>query len=179
MGCVIWVARKKEESSRAPPCFREHTQTDDDGKQVYRSHHLCCFRVRLEVQTCTSWKAPIIWEGMFNPTLYDQTHVKHGSSVAVTVFAVGRFVPLPGWKRFRPGGQMEPRPQNAQLTTILMSNLSLFGVLKGTWRLISKPFSLRRRRSSCWDYRWRITCSRTCRRWSPKYSWVLREGWKW
>ncbi|XP_037347053.2 alpha-1,3-galactosyltransferase 2-like [Pungitius pungitius] len=47
---------------------------------------------RRDVQTCTSWKAPIIWEGMFDPELYDQMHQKEGSSVALTVFAVGRYL---------------------------------------------------------------------------------------
>ncbi|XP_027859245.1 alpha-1,3-galactosyltransferase 2 isoform X1 [Xiphophorus couchianus] len=47
---------------------------------------------RNDVQTCTSWKAPIIWEGMFNPSHYDQIHRNKGSSVALTVFAVGRYL---------------------------------------------------------------------------------------
>ncbi|XP_028302945.1 alpha-1,3-galactosyltransferase 2-like isoform X2 [Gouania willdenowi] len=47
---------------------------------------------RHDVQTCTSWNAPIIWEGMFDPDLYDQTHKKKDSSVALTVFAVGRYL---------------------------------------------------------------------------------------
>ncbi|XP_031702224.1 N-acetyllactosaminide alpha-1,3-galactosyltransferase-like isoform X2 [Anarrhichthys ocellatus] len=47
---------------------------------------------RPNVQTCTSWKAPIIWEGMFDPDLYDQAHKTEGSSVALTVFAVGRYL---------------------------------------------------------------------------------------
>ncbi|KAM6947181.1 alpha-1,3-galactosyltransferase 2-like [Lycodopsis pacificus] len=47
---------------------------------------------RSKVQTCTSWKAPIIWEGMFDPDLYDQVHKTEGSSVALTVFAVGRYL---------------------------------------------------------------------------------------
>lgn len=42
--------------------------------------------------TCTSWNAPIIWEGMFNPSHYDQIHTNEESSVALTVFAVGRLV---------------------------------------------------------------------------------------
>lgn len=29
---------------------------------------------------------------MFDPKIYDQNHKKEGSSVALTVFAVGRFV---------------------------------------------------------------------------------------
>ncbi|KAM3621838.1 uncharacterized protein V6R79_016754 [Siganus canaliculatus] len=47
---------------------------------------------RPDVQTCTSWKAPIIWEGMFDPDLYDRTHKAEGSAVALTVFAVGRYL---------------------------------------------------------------------------------------
>lgn len=47
---------------------------------------------RQGVQTCTQWKAPVIWEGMFDAALYDQTHMKKGSSVALTVFAVGRYL---------------------------------------------------------------------------------------
>ncbi|XP_043977973.1 alpha-1,3-galactosyltransferase 2-like isoform X2 [Gambusia affinis] len=47
---------------------------------------------RNDVQTCTSWKAPIIWEGMFNPSHFDQIHRNKGSSVALTVFAVGRYL---------------------------------------------------------------------------------------
>ncbi|XP_036957095.1 alpha-1,3-galactosyltransferase 2-like isoform X2 [Acanthopagrus latus] len=47
---------------------------------------------RPDVQTCTSWKAPILWDGMFDPDLYDQTHRNEGTSVALTVFAVGRYL---------------------------------------------------------------------------------------
>uniref|UniRef100_A0A3Q1GKW6 Alpha 1,3-galactosyltransferase 2 n=1 Tax=Acanthochromis polyacanthus TaxID=80966 RepID=A0A3Q1GKW6_9TELE len=58
---------------------------------VFVNVFFLCFRSRRDVQTCTSWKAPIIWEGMFDPDLYDQMHKKEGTSVALTVFAVGRF----------------------------------------------------------------------------------------
>ncbi|XP_058488037.1 alpha-1,3-galactosyltransferase 2-like isoform X1 [Solea solea] len=47
---------------------------------------------RDDVQTCTYWRAPIIWEGMFDPEIYDETHKKKGSSVALVVFAVGRYL---------------------------------------------------------------------------------------
>lgn len=50
------------------------------------------FRARPAVETKTSWNAPIIWEGMFDPDVYDQYHIRLQSSVALTVFAVGRFV---------------------------------------------------------------------------------------
>lgn len=47
---------------------------------------------RDDVQTCTKWKAPIIWDGMFDVNLYDEAHKREKSSVAVTVFAVGRYL---------------------------------------------------------------------------------------
>ncbi|XP_061583357.1 alpha-1,3-galactosyltransferase 2-like isoform X2 [Cololabis saira] len=47
---------------------------------------------RPDVLTCTPWKAPIMWEGMFDPDRYDQVHKKQGSSVALTVFAIGRYL---------------------------------------------------------------------------------------
>ncbi|XP_072238038.1 alpha-1,3-galactosyltransferase 2-like isoform X2 [Leuresthes tenuis] len=50
------------------------------------------FWSRRDVPTCTPWKTPIIWEGMFDPDRYDQLHKKQGSSVALTVFAVGRYL---------------------------------------------------------------------------------------
>ncbi|KAI3377379.1 hypothetical protein L3Q82_008569 [Scortum barcoo] len=50
------------------------------------------FEARPEVITRTSWNAPIIWEGIFDPKLYDQKHIRNGSSVALTVFAVGRYL---------------------------------------------------------------------------------------
>lgn len=47
---------------------------------------------RSDVQTCTTWRAPIIWDGMFNTELYDEAHKRDKSSVALTVFAVGRYL---------------------------------------------------------------------------------------
>ncbi|KAL4622556.1 alpha-1,3-galactosyltransferase 2 [Arapaima gigas] len=47
---------------------------------------------RTDVQTCTYWGAPIMWDGMFNSTVYDQEHRGRGTSVALTVFAVGRYL---------------------------------------------------------------------------------------
>ncbi|XP_034729218.1 N-acetyllactosaminide alpha-1,3-galactosyltransferase-like [Etheostoma cragini] len=50
------------------------------------------FGARQGVETRTSWNAPIIWEGMFDPKLHDQMHIQNKSSVALTVFAVGRYL---------------------------------------------------------------------------------------
>lgn len=47
---------------------------------------------RSDVQTCTKWKAPVIWDGMFDAQLYDEAHKREKSSVALTVFAVGRYL---------------------------------------------------------------------------------------
>lgn len=40
----------------------------------------------------TPWKAPILWEGMFDGEIYDKAHIVANSSVALTVFAVGRYL---------------------------------------------------------------------------------------
>ncbi|XP_029000887.1 alpha-1,3-galactosyltransferase 2-like [Betta splendens] len=50
------------------------------------------YGARPAVETRTSWNAPIMWEGMFDPNLYDQAHVELQTSVALTVFAVGRYL---------------------------------------------------------------------------------------
>ncbi|XP_026233614.1 N-acetyllactosaminide alpha-1,3-galactosyltransferase-like [Anabas testudineus] len=50
------------------------------------------FGARPEVKTRTSWNAPIVWEGMFDPNLYDQHHIRIKTTVALTVFAVGRYL---------------------------------------------------------------------------------------
>ncbi|KAG9352938.1 hypothetical protein JZ751_017514 [Albula glossodonta] len=47
---------------------------------------------RRDVQTCTYWGAPVMWDGMFSPNTYDRVHRERGSSVALTVFAVGRYL---------------------------------------------------------------------------------------
>ncbi|KAJ8388974.1 hypothetical protein AAFF_G00125350 [Aldrovandia affinis] len=49
---------------------------------------------RNDVETCTSWGAPIIWEGMFDPDVYDKHHKKMDTSVALTVFAIGRYLEI-------------------------------------------------------------------------------------
>ncbi|XP_036390306.1 alpha-1,3-galactosyltransferase 2-like [Megalops cyprinoides] len=49
---------------------------------------------RTDVKTCTFWGAPIMWEGMFDPHLYDEYHKNMGTSVALTVFAIGRYLKM-------------------------------------------------------------------------------------
>lgn len=50
------------------------------------------FGARPAVQTRTYWGAPIIWEGMFDRRLLDRKHIRENSTVALTVFAVGRYL---------------------------------------------------------------------------------------
>uniref|UniRef100_A0A8C7YJE3 Uncharacterized protein n=1 Tax=Oryzias sinensis TaxID=183150 RepID=A0A8C7YJE3_9TELE len=45
-----------------------------------------------EVKTRTSWNAPIVWELTLHPDLYDRRHQEAKTTVALTVFPVGRFV---------------------------------------------------------------------------------------
>ncbi|XP_034076791.1 alpha-1,3-galactosyltransferase 2-like [Gymnodraco acuticeps] len=61
-------------------------------RQIINLDDTLHFGARQGVETRTSWKAPIIWEGMFDPNLYDQKHIQNQTSVALTVFAVGRYL---------------------------------------------------------------------------------------
>ncbi|XP_046905077.1 alpha-1,3-galactosyltransferase 2-like [Hypomesus transpacificus] len=47
---------------------------------------------RTDVKTFTEWGAPIIWERIFDRDECDREHKKKHSSVALTVFAVGRYL---------------------------------------------------------------------------------------
>lgn len=47
-------------------------------------------RARPEVLTCTSWGAPIIWDGTFDPDVAQQKAVEQNLTIGLTVFAVGR-----------------------------------------------------------------------------------------
>uniref|UniRef100_A0A1A8K6M7 Alpha 1,3-galactosyltransferase 2 n=2 Tax=Nothobranchius TaxID=28779 RepID=A0A1A8K6M7_NOTKU len=50
------------------------------------------YQARPNVPTRTTWNAPIMWELMFDANLYDRTHKEANTSVAMTVFAVGRYL---------------------------------------------------------------------------------------
>lgn len=47
-------------------------------------------RARPEVLTCTSWGAPIIWDGTFDPDVAQQEAGQRNLTIGLTVFAVGR-----------------------------------------------------------------------------------------
>uniref|UniRef100_A0A4W2EC89 Uncharacterized protein n=1 Tax=Bos indicus x Bos taurus TaxID=30522 RepID=A0A4W2EC89_BOBOX len=47
---------------------------------------------RPEVLTCTSWGAPIIWDGTFDPDVAQKEAVQRNLTVGLTVFAVGRYL---------------------------------------------------------------------------------------
>lgn len=49
---------------------------------------------RTDVQTCTQWKAPIIWDGTFNATVYDEMYKKQNIVIGLTVFAVGNYLDM-------------------------------------------------------------------------------------
>ncbi|KAK7915873.1 hypothetical protein WMY93_011634 [Mugilogobius chulae] len=70
-----------------------HVYTVLPGLQlICQSQYVRNVRSRGDVQTCTKWNAPIIWEGMFDSRLYDESHRRKKSSVALTVFAVGKYL---------------------------------------------------------------------------------------
>ncbi|XP_061042816.1 alpha-1,3-galactosyltransferase 2 [Eubalaena glacialis] len=45
-----------------------------------------------EVLTCTCWRAPIIWDGTFDPDVAQQEAVQQNLTIGLTVFAVGRYL---------------------------------------------------------------------------------------
>uniref|UniRef100_A0A671V6G9 Globoside alpha-1,3-N-acetylgalactosaminyltransferase 1, like 4 n=1 Tax=Sparus aurata TaxID=8175 RepID=A0A671V6G9_SPAAU len=47
---------------------------------------------RSDVVSVTPWLAPVVWEGTFNPVLLDSIYEPQNISVAVTVFAVGKYI---------------------------------------------------------------------------------------
>ncbi|XP_007948659.1 alpha-1,3-galactosyltransferase 2 [Orycteropus afer afer] len=47
---------------------------------------------RPEVLTCTSWGAPIIWDGIFDPAVAQQQARQKNLTIGLTVFAVGRYL---------------------------------------------------------------------------------------
>nr|XP_013009670.1 alpha-1,3-galactosyltransferase 2 [Cavia porcellus] len=47
---------------------------------------------RPNVLTCTSWKAPIIWDGTFNPDVAQREARRQNLTIGLTVFAVGRYL---------------------------------------------------------------------------------------
>ncbi|KAM8788421.1 alpha-1,3-galactosyltransferase 2 [Rhynchonycteris naso] len=47
---------------------------------------------RPEVLTCTSWGAPIIWDGTFDPDVAQQEAIQQNLTIGLTVFAVGRYL---------------------------------------------------------------------------------------
>uniref|UniRef100_A0A8C8SAN7 Alpha 1,3-galactosyltransferase 2 n=1 Tax=Pelusios castaneus TaxID=367368 RepID=A0A8C8SAN7_9SAUR len=49
-------------------------------------------RSRQDVLTCTSWGAPIVWEGTFDPEILQQKYGSQNLTVGLTVFAVGRYL---------------------------------------------------------------------------------------
>ncbi|XP_041062627.1 alpha-1,3-galactosyltransferase 2-like isoform X1 [Carcharodon carcharias] len=49
---------------------------------------------RTDVQTCTNWKAPIIWDGTFNPIYHDAMYKKQNIVIGLTVFAVGKYLDM-------------------------------------------------------------------------------------
>ncbi|XP_043919198.1 alpha-1,3-galactosyltransferase 2 [Protopterus annectens] len=49
---------------------------------------------RADVQTCTYWGAPIIWERTFDPQYYDEEYAKQNVTIGLTVFAVGKYLDM-------------------------------------------------------------------------------------
>ncbi|KAK7919228.1 hypothetical protein WMY93_010512 [Mugilogobius chulae] len=91
LGCLILLAISTVYMSKEMYRPSSHSSTrkvttmkELDEKLNYKS--------RTAVETQTAWKAPIMWEGMWDPLVYDRVHMENQSSVALTVFAIGRYL---------------------------------------------------------------------------------------
>ncbi|KAA0722746.1 Histo-blood group ABO system transferase [Triplophysa tibetana] len=47
---------------------------------------------RRDIATVSSWLAPIVWEGTFDPTLIDNVYKPKNLTIATTVFVVGKYM---------------------------------------------------------------------------------------
>ncbi|XP_056628204.1 histo-blood group ABO system transferase 2-like isoform X2 [Triplophysa dalaica] len=47
---------------------------------------------RRDIATVSSWLAPIVWEGTFDPTLIDDVYKQKNLTIATTVFVVGKYM---------------------------------------------------------------------------------------
>lgn len=47
---------------------------------------------RRDIATVSTWLAPIVWEGTFDPTLIDAVYKPKNLTIATTVFAVGKYI---------------------------------------------------------------------------------------
>ncbi|XP_041068307.1 N-acetyllactosaminide alpha-1,3-galactosyltransferase-like [Carcharodon carcharias] len=53
---------------------------------------LDCFDAITDQQTITSWSAPIMWDGTFDPVERDEFYFKRKAVIGLTVFAIGRYL---------------------------------------------------------------------------------------
>ncbi|KAG7231991.1 hypothetical protein INR49_010024 [Caranx melampygus] len=67
-------------------------QTDVSQVDSLRYEQPSIVQGRTDVVSVTPWLAPVVWEGTFNPVLLDSIYRPRNISVAVTVFAVGKYI---------------------------------------------------------------------------------------
>ncbi|XP_060924582.1 N-acetyllactosaminide alpha-1,3-galactosyltransferase-like [Limanda limanda] len=85
-GAVAEVIREKGPSRHRGPLYPVTSNR-------YRTDFILSIsRARQTVKTITSWNSPIMWNGTFDGKAYDELHIQLRSSVALTVFAVGRYL---------------------------------------------------------------------------------------
>ncbi|KAL3054437.1 hypothetical protein OYC64_006719 [Pagothenia borchgrevinki] len=82
--------------------LNDSRQTDSDVLPLSEEFHLEAEHLRYQqpsiligrtdVVTVTPWLAPVVWDGTFDPVLLDGLYRPRNISVAVTVFAVGKYI---------------------------------------------------------------------------------------
>nr|XP_008528709.1 PREDICTED: alpha 1,3-galactosyltransferase 2 [Equus przewalskii] len=121
---------------------------------------------RPEVLTCTSWGAPIIWDGTFDPDVAQQKAVEQNLTIGLTVFAVGRFggsvAALRGLTAHCARGQRQDRARGLEARWHDESHLNKFFWLHKPAKVLSPEF--------CWspDIGRRAEIRRPRLLWAPK-----------
>ncbi|XP_068605526.1 globoside alpha-1,3-N-acetylgalactosaminyltransferase 1-like [Brachionichthys hirsutus] len=86
-----------EEVTKIPADGRSDTHSRVSDVRLTSPDHLqykqpSVVHGRTDVVSVTPWLAPVVWEGTFNPVLIDSIYKPQNVSVAVTVFAVGKYI---------------------------------------------------------------------------------------
>ncbi|KAM3863750.1 globoside alpha-1,3-N-acetylgalactosaminyltransferase 1-like [Diretmus argenteus] len=62
------------------------------GRQSLQYKQPSILQGRTDVMTVTPWLAPVVWETTFDPLLLDSIYKPQGITIAITVFAVGKYI---------------------------------------------------------------------------------------
>uniref|UniRef100_UPI00398F40E1 alpha-1,3-galactosyltransferase 2-like isoform X2 n=1 Tax=Pristiophorus japonicus TaxID=55135 RepID=UPI00398F40E1 len=103
---------------------------------------------RTDVQTCTNWNAPIIWNGIFDPKYYDKMYKEQNIVIGLTVFAVGKYLDL-YLEEFLVSADEYFMPGFSVIYYVFVDNLSKLEAM--SWRLRRKVKSFKIEKHRRWQ----------------------------